>query len=469
MATRYVTKHGSASDLNGGTNATTDAWATAIKGFSSISGGDTLVFGTGTYDVDRSSVYTPIPNGSSGSPTIITDNGDGQVTFNHPGTGSAGILYFSDRPGSFSYIDFIGTSTNQLKFDMELQDKGNIIYAAGSSPGHHILFKNVELTRSLYPAIIGGQTSDLTFDNVHSHDHNGASTGQRAHCIYASGENLIIKNSFLYNTNGHGIHCYSTTSPNHPGRQFFNNTIYNCGIAPGLGNGDGILMSAGTGTIYNNVIYKCGDNGIACWRTTNTTVYHNLCHDNLSYGVKIGFDSGTCTGTIVKNNICIDNVLGSIRLLATSSGAIVSWNICDDAVSDLGSSTKSNNTTGAVDTDEWTDPNNATLASRDYTLKAGADSLWDAATNDVPSVGITTDITGASRAHPDQGPYSGTPIPPDPPVIGHLTNYPVIAGALENIALTIFDNDSNTRELTLDGSADGVGIEFGDTTNCTVT
>lgn len=448
MADKYVATDGD----NGGTGSAIDPWLTAVYGFTNVGTSNTLKFITGTYDVDRSSLYTPIPNGTDADhPTIITDNGDGQVVFNHPGTGYKGILYFSNRSPSAQYISFIGTAENQLKFDMELQDKGNIIYMGGSPIADTVLLQNVELTRSLYPAFIGGQTSNLTFDNVHSHDHDGSSTGQRAHCIYASGQNLIIKNCSLYNTNGHGIHCYSTSSPDHPGRQFYNNTIYNVGFGGGLGNGDGILISAGSGTIYNNVIYGCGDNGIAVWRTANVTIYHNSLYDNASWGIAVGpvVTSGWASGTVAKNNLSIGNTLGDLKVYAGCTSTTLAWNRLGTAsLTDSGTgTTKTNNEFNAVAATEWTSP-----ATDDFTLKAGAGAIWVATTHEVPSVGIATDIVGASRNFIDQGAYAyGTTTPPDPPIISHLGSE-VVTHEFTDVSLTLIKGTNNIVTCTISGA-----------------
>lgn len=470
MATRYVTKHVSANDSNGGTNATTDAWATAYKGFSSISASDTLKFGTGTYDVDRSVLLTPIPSGSSGSPTIITDNSDGAVTFHWPGTGNIGIIYLRDT--NKGYIYFIGTATNQLIFDAENQASCFACIYLGDPACHHVTFINCWIKNSVYSGVIGGEASDITFDGCHISDNGSRLQGATPidHGIYASGPNLIVKNSHIYDNYGWGIHCYDT---NNPGREFFNNRVYNNGHASGSGLGAGILMSSGSGTVYNNLCYENGGAGIEIWRTSNSTVYHNLCHDNGRYGVDVGRSTGTTSGTLIKNNIIIGNGSGPLRLLSSCTGTVATWNRLGsgeslDTSGDSGG-TYNNNVANAVDTDEWVDPNNATLASRDYNLKAGADSIWDGTTNNVPTVGVITDFAGTDRVHPDQGPYAyGTPDPPDPPVIGHITNYPVRKWTLEPIALTLFDNDSNTLQLTITATGN-TGVEFGDTTNCTVT
>lgn len=482
MATRYVTKHASASDSNGGTNATTDAWATALKGFSSISGGDTLVFGTGTYDVTRSSTISPIPSGSSGSPTIITDNADGVVTFNHPGSGSVNIIRFDGASPRKEYISFIGTSQDQLVFDGEDQSACTTAISVGggapaSSCPRHITFQRIKVTNTTTSGILSGHSEDITVDDCTLVDCGGydASHGGTPghHGFYGVGARLIIKNSRIYDNFGWGLHIYSTSAPNYLGREIYNNICYNNGNGNGTTQvgGSGILVNSGGATIYNNLTFKNRSSGIDVWRPSVCTIFHNTVDENTGPGISVGRSTGSTTGVTVSNNISTRNGTAPIYLYPSCSGVTVTWNNCSAAISDNGpGTTKNNNATDTVIGDECVAPSEVTLASRNYALKTGADSIWDATTNNVPSVGIATDYAGTSRVHPDQGAYAfGTPDPPDPPVIGHNTNYPVTAWTLESIALTLFDNDSNTKNLTLNGSTDGVSIEFGDTTNCTVT
>lgn len=457
MTTLYVTKDVSASNLNDGSDATTNAWATAIYGFTNVGPSNTLKFGTGTYDIDRSSTYTPIPNGSSGFPTIITDNSDGAVTFNHPGTGFFGLLYFTGRSPSAQYISFIGTAAKQLIFDLEDQNKGACIYV-GNSPATNVSFVKCEVRNGYGAGILGGDSVNLLVDDCDIHDNGQVQT--QDHGIYAGGTGFIVRNSRIYDNIAWGIHCYDQ---DRSGREFYNNRIWGNG-------GDGILMSRGSGIIYSNVIFDNAQHGISLWRTVDALVYHNSIYSNTWWGISDGTDGRITTRSLIKNNIAIENVLGDCKTFSTSVNAVISWNVFGTAsITSLSTSdTVSDNKFNAVSTAVWEDPTNATPTSKDFNLKTGSVAIWDATTNDVPSVGVATDIAGTSRAHPDQGAYAfGTPDPPDPPVIGHLTNYPVVAGVESAIALTLFDNDSNTLTFEI-VSTGNTAIRLGTTTDCTV-
>lgn len=469
---KYVTKDVSASNLNDGSDATTNAWETALYGFTNVGASNTLIFGTGTYDIDRNTLITPIPNGTSGNPTIITDNADGTVTFQHPGSGWLGLINFSTGSGK-SYISFIGTSANQLIFDGENQSAcATLFYLSNGVPSlnSNITLQNCELKRSTTSCILGGWTSDITVDGCTIHDSGTHSVGTppipQDHGVYASGTNLIVKNCTIYNIWGWGITIYSSSGSNRPGRELYNNHIYNCGHGGGGEGGDGIQMTEGSGTIYNNVVHDCGGQGITLWRNTKTYIYHNSCYNNGFWGIQVGDGGGTpCTDTVVKNNISIGNGSGDLRIRSNSSNAIVQWNLISDATitNQSGSTTAANNTGNAVDTNVWVDPANVTPASRDFNLKAGSAAI---APTGIEAVGIATDIAGDTRVFVDQGAYAyGSPGSPTPPIISHDASY-VVTTEYGAITITLTKGTNNIVECTISGT--GASALCIDPTNVTV-
>lgn len=459
MPTFYVTKHESASDSNGGTNATTDAWATANKGFTSIEGEDTLKFGTGTYDVDRSTTITGIASGSSGSPTIITDNGDGVVTFNHPGSGAVNLIRFDGASPRKEYISFIGTSAGQLVFDAEdLAACSTAVSVGGGSPAsscpRFITFTNAIFKNSIHSGVLTGHSEDITFDNcdfVHNGSFAPGESVPQYHGVYGVGARLVIKNCRSYDNYGWGMHIYSGSSPNYLGREIYNNWVYNNGYGNGTTQvgGSGILVNSGGCELWNNLCFKNDSSGIDVWRTSTASIYHNTCHENGGYGVRAGRSSGSTTNLQVKNNILLDNDSGTVRLDPSCTSAVVTWNRGDSAISNGGSgTTASNNATDGVVLTEWVDPTNATLASRDYNLKVGAASIAPGA----PSVGITADIEGTARNFIDQGAYAyGSTTPPDPPIIGHDGSY-VVTHEWTDITLTVTKGTNNVVHATISGT-----------------
>lgn len=378
MATVYVTKHASASNLNDGSDATTNALATAEFGFNFITGGDTLKFGTGTHVIGRSTIVSPIPSGTIGNYTVITDNADGVVTFNHSGA-NVGFIRFDGSSPVKEYIRFVATSSRNIVFDaQDTPAVGAGIYVGGGEPAstcpHFIEFIGIEVKNCYNSGVLSGHSEDLLFDGCYFVD-NGADRGHTTpndHGFYGVGARLIVRNCHAYDNFGWGFHIYSTSAPNYQGRQIYNNRCYNNGYGNGTDNvgGSGILVASGGGIVYNNVCYKNRTAGIDVWRTTNLAVVHNAVHENVGDGISAGRGSGATTGLTIKNNITIGNGGSAIKLLASCQNAVVSWNIADGALSNGGTGTsQSNNTTNAVAAAEWTNPSDATLASRTYGLR----------------------------------------------------------------------------------------------------
>lgn len=487
--TVYVTKDAGASNLNDGSNATTEAWETAIYGFTNMGASNTLKFGTGTYDVARSSTYTPIPSGSSGSPTIITDNADGQVVFNHPGSGGAGIIFFGIPSGATrsptpQYISFIGTSARNIKFDGEDQAAcGAVIYLAWSL-ANNLYFENLEVANGEADGILSSALENLTFKNLYIY-HNGSKETAgvpQQHGLYAAGDNLLVQGCTFDSNYGWGLHNFTTGSGPYTNVRILDNIAFNNGFGSGPAVGDGLFIEEGTAIIANNLSYKNAGSGIRLWRTNNTSLLHNTCHENGQYGINVGRATGTTSNTTIKNNICIDNGISPILIQASCTGTVATWNrlgsgeSIDNSGDLLGS--YSNNVADAVDTQaesggysgEFTDPNNSTLASRDYTLVAGAKSIGATTTNEVPTAGIAEDLAGTSRpqgSFVDQGAYEFGSDPPDAPAIGHDSPYITTAGTYVGTLITLADGDSNT--LTVAMVSEYMRIRTTPTANVTVT
>ncbi|MEZ4273017.1 MAG: right-handed parallel beta-helix repeat-containing protein [Myxococcota bacterium] len=332
------------SDSNDGTSPTNlgggvGPWQTALHGFESVPPGNTLAFGGGTYDINRSAAITPIRSGSSSSPTIITNYNDEAVVFTHPGSGNYGLISFNSASPAKEYISFVSTTPRGIKFDMAKQPFGSIFYMSDLAT-NHITLKNIEITNAHASGILAGDSSNLTLDGVYlvrngTHTINGI---PQDHGIYASGPNLIIKNSHIYETWGNGIQCFPHKNT---GREFYGNRIYSNGRS-------GIIMAEGSGKIYNNLIYNNADDGLELWRTSDAAIYQNDIRGNGQRGIKVG-NGGTALilRTLVEDNTVVDNPSADIAVMSNSSSAVVQNNFTSVAISDLGTATtKSNNQIG---------------------------------------------------------------------------------------------------------------------------
>lgn len=422
MANRFC-KIGGSNLLDGATLG--NAWETAIYTFTNVGASNTAIFsGTsgGVFDIARPSTACPIPSGSAGNPTIITDNADGTVTFNHPGTSNRFGFFNFTTGAAKSYISWIGTSRGSIVLDAEFQpNAGSMFYFHNPiNQNGNFQVKNLDMRNCYHSTILGGQCPDVDIASCDIHDNEPESLNNQPqnHGVYASGPRLLVHDCTIYNVSGWGIHCYSSSSPNHPGRKFYGNTIYNNGYgAAGTSddNGSGIVVAEGGAEIYNNVIFNNGGHGIDTWRNTTVTIYHNTVHSNGKWGINVGLTgTGTsCTGTLVKNNISIGNGDGDLLVANNAVNTTISWNrfgtaaITNSGVNTITSGNAYSQDIAAI----CTDPTHATLASRNYQLKAGSPAIGATTTNEVPPVGVTTDRVGVVRpqgAFVDQGAYEFT-------------------------------------------------------------
>lgn len=381
MANRYC-KIGGSNLLDGTTLG--NAWETAIYTFTVMGGSNTAIFsGTsgGVFDIDRSSLFNPIPSGIAGFPTVITDNADGVVTFHHPGSGSPGLIFFGNGPTRAEtpeYITFEGTSANQLVFDAEDQyGTGAVIYLSNEDI-NHITFKYCEIKNGHASGILAIPPSDITFDSCDVHDCgnlvlSGGNPGD--HGFYATGKNFHIINCNIYNIFGIGLSMYWTQSPVYDGYVLSKNRIFNNGYG-GNGGGDGILLEGGSGIIANNVVFKNSGSGINVWRTSAVLIAHNTVHENGKYGIAAGLSSGVTANTQIKNNLVAENALTAIRIYPSCSGngTTVTWNRTGSgetiSTSADPSAIVNNNSQDAIIDAECVDASNSTLASRDYSLRS---------------------------------------------------------------------------------------------------
>lgn len=416
-ATYYVSTAGSdANSCATAQSSGSSAKLTVVAGMNCLSASDTLKIQAGTYDVNRSVLQTPIPSGSSGNPTIVTDNGDGQVVLHHPGSGFAGILYFTDS--GKSYISIVGTAARQIKIDMEYQNFGANIYAAGSPAPSNFTFENIEITRANASGVLGGHHHNQTYINCDIHDngtHSNGSTPQD-HGLYVTGNNLTITGSRIYNNWGWGLHIYSSNSNPDTGYNISGNTIYHNGYGSGSQIGDGIILEEGQGSVTNNVIYGNSGSGIAVWRATGIISRHNTIHNNGRYGIGIRLASGSTSNNTIQNNLIIDNGLNPIIINSSTTGSTVTWNKVGVGesinTSGDGGATVNNNTTTGVAEVEWVDSITGTLNLRNYELTPNALAI-DAGLDLTASVPL--DFTGFTRdSSPDQGAYEFDAAPPNP-------------------------------------------------------
>lgn len=142
-------------------------------------------------------------------------------------------------------------------------------------------------------------------------------------------------------------------------------------------------------TFENNIVGECQGTGIKIVSANSFTVTNgyivNNTISNVTTGIQTTTHSSSSGNVYIRNNVvseCTDDFL----LSSTQYTHTVTHNASND-----GDGTSA--VTITTDTDEFTDPNNATLFNRDFTPKSGH-SLGAGTTTDAPSI----DIRGNARS-----------------------------------------------------------------------
>lgn len=461
----YILDYSKANDDGAGTSEGT-AWKNFHVALSRLDPGDSLACRGGTtHLVTRDTQYTVMASGTSGSHIVVKNYQDETASFQFVPHGSdatrtsnpyAGFVFLD--PAGRAYIDFIANAPGRLSFGGQHLYTNGFAGNAGfyfSNAGSNIRLDGVEIKDMRGAGILGAGAADCLVENCWLWSNGNVST--QDHGIYASGPNLIIRNNLIYDNIAWGVHIYDD---NYTGRQVYNNRIWGNG-------GDGVLMSRGGGTIHDNVIFDNGQHGISLWRTVDATVYHNTIYSNDWWGISDGTDGRIATRSLIKGNIAIGNVLGDCKTFSTSANAVIQWNTFGTAsITSLSASdTVSDNVYNAVATTEWVDPTNATPASKDFNLKAGAGSIDPSG---MPSLGITSDIAGNVRpqgSSVDKGAYEYASDPPDGPGVTHDPTY-VVTTEYGAITVTLVKGTNNIVECTLQGT--GAAALCVDNTDVTV-
>jgi hypothetical protein len=195
-----------------------------------------------------------------------------------------------------------------------------------------------------------------------------------AYAIYASGNNLVIRNNELHHCTGFGIQIYKSGGSPH-NDDFSGNVVHhNATFGGGFVYG-GLIVMGTNHRIYNNIFHSNIGDGLSAYYygdETGTIFYNNTIYGNSGRGLVLNRD------VTARNNISYGN---SGVQIGTDSGG--------------GSYTEDHNLT--------TDPLFVNAGAADFHLQAGSDAI-DAGV-DVSVYGIGTDIEGSARV---QG--SGTDI-----------------------------------------------------------
>lgn len=446
------------SDATGdGTSGT--PYQTPEKCFTSVAPGDTIKGRAGSYEVslDLSGPYTDINTGTSGNPVTITNWAGETVTWT-PVAGASSLLYF--KPGAASYITVIGNALGEFVLDgnkASLNSNDGIRPGSGSGATSNtsLYFENLVVKRFKNQGFGNAPVDDCRVINCLVEE-NGATPSSgppQTHGLYCGQwRNSLIELCTIRLNTGWGVHMYTGSSGAVGGNVVRLNKIYANGTASRGGSGVVVSGAGNNNKVWGNWVYDNIYDGIEFWGGNNNEAAHNTVDNNGLWGI-IFNEFGSSSGNKAIGNLVTRNSSGSIRINANASAATVTYNFTSTAISDAGpSTTANNNTSSVVIADQVTDSTNATLASRDYTLKGTATAIDAGNSTDVGYV--TTSISGVDRIQGsaiDIGGDEYTAAPPDAPLISHSSPYTVVADVYTPSVIALSDGDSNTLTVAMVG------------------
>ena len=424
MADRFV-KIGGSNLLDGLTLL--NAWETPAYGAANVGSTNTLKFDDGTYD-SRDSYWTSLPSGTASTDTTVTAINNGAVTFKLL-TGLSSPSRVMQLASESHYI-----TINGIVMDGDNRSGDGIHYGA-SNVSSHITLTNctikqvtgvgMDVSRSEFNLVEGCLFQDVTHYGVYN---NGGNNTYRGNTF-----DTCLRLGITAHSNGNS---YS-------GVVVERNLFKNCGYHPTLPQGSIIFYNSQHmgSVIRNNIIWACRRGPQVDGGTANHTIVHNISYACTNEGLLV-----IANGCTIRNNILLENGTNY-------------------SLSGTGNTSDHNQVTG-VGTDYWLSP-----STGDFTLLDNATTQANVIDQGI-NVGVTDDYLGNIRPVNnivDIGHIEfGTAAPPEPPILGHLGNYVVVAGVESLIAVTLSDGDSNTKNLTVTATGN-TAVRLGTSTNITVT
>lgn len=373
---------------------------TIVAGVSCLGSGDTLKISTGFYNdtLENFNLSNPIPNGSAGSPTVLTTyNGD--ITLNN-GLNSAGnYIAFANGSGN-SYISFLGANGRWILDAAAMLKATNQQAVFVGTTTHHIIFDGFEIKNMVDNTGFAGNGSFHEIRNCLVHDLNRGGPSALSYGMYLNFQDSIVEHCEIYNQGAYGIHAYKQTSPDVNRNTFRFNVIHDTTQNTTGFTATGLLVTSGVNNkVYGNVLYNnwvgldcLGDGGNLC---NNNTIYRNR-----SAGMKVDngnnaqnnivWGNGTQDGSpnIVSNSCVTHDGAGNCTAFQMPQGSTISNNICP--------------TTGSFN------PSPSVRA-----IPCNGFSIFDPATNFVNAAGNNFALTGPPNPAIDRGTDLGSPFDTD--------------------------------------------------------
>ncbi len=369
--TYYVGKSGCS---NSGPGSKGQPWCSVNTGVNKLNAGDTLYVGAGTYKekvkIKRS--------GSSGKPITLAAapgakpviDGKGQSLY------ESGVLEINTRKHitvrgltwqNSSYYCVLITDSTNIIFEKNYVSScyhGGVVVDEGSSY-IKVLGNDVQKTDQCgkgcgtHEAITISETDH--FEVANNYVHHGVKEG--IDCKDASSDGTVHHNT-VANMGQVGIylnHCVNV--------KFYRNNVHHNGSSGfQLAVGDYAMGTKKTDNnhIYQNLSWSNGYCGIEYWAEgsgtmSNNRIYNNVFYNNGHYGMQMSDDDSQVKGTIIRNNIIMDNSLGGI-VGSARKNATISHNLFQGNSSQGSSVVKGN-------------PMFVNQGSGNFNLKAGSPAI----------------------------------------------------------------------------------------------
>ena len=306
--TLYVDKGNANCSNNVGSGTPTQPFCTISGAALRVSAGQTVQVASGTYS-ERVSLSS---SGTSTAPIVFTAADGATVTV----MGAKNGFYTNGK----AYVTIQG-------FTVAGTSEDGIIVSKNSS---HITVRKNRVTNAGQP--VSGLTArgirvDITNDNVVAYNTVDHNTDYGIYVVGGSTRNLITGNRVYSNARGwqraaSGIRVHSSAG----------NTISGNITHDNEDSGIELVTGSQHNLVLNNIVYDNGDHGIDdTGNSPNNSVIGNAVYNSVTAG--IDFEGGA-TGSVVYNNIAVDNGInsprtkGNIRVDSTStSGTTMDYNV----------------------------------------------------------------------------------------------------------------------------------------------
>ena len=269
--------------------------------------GDTLVIGSGTYQMDASLL---IPSdvtvrGTAGKTILLKSRGvesplaeDGDYGESYLNVAEPAKL----RPGmGVEVLDDTLHDGWDVTISKIVSVQGSIVQINPPTVRDYDLNQKHARIRNTYPILCTENAENVTFDGLTVDGNKGENAyldGCRGGAIYMYNvRNVTVKNCVARNYNGDGISFQISDNVHVINCESFGQTGY--GVHPGTGSANSEVEHC---RLHNN-----GDIGLfLCWRVRHGRFHDNVIEDNGHYGISIGHkdtDNEFAGNTIARNGV----------------------------------------------------------------------------------------------------------------------------------------------------------------------